>query len=290
MDSREFGLVAGQQLTGLEDLHYGLWEEGEKPSVLGIKAAQNRYTKLILDTIAEYGGEPAATKILDVGCGTGVILKKLLELGYRVDGVIPAAYLKRQVDQRIAGLKNISRPTIYECNFQDFPQSDRNNQYDIVLFSESFQYIPMGASFTLMKQLLKPNGKVIVCDFFKTERDGDGGPGDKSFGGGHPLNHFYRDIEKYSYKILHDDDITKRISPTIAMVDEVLMQRIYPTLQTLSVYLEGRHRFGFGIFKRLFRKKMDKLKFKYFSGHRSQAVFERYKSYHHVVIALKQSA
>ncbi len=73
MDSREFGLVAGQQLTGLEDLHYGLWEEGEKPSVLGIKEAQNRYTKLILDTIAEYGGEPAATKILDVGCGTGVI-------------------------------------------------------------------------------------------------------------------------------------------------------------------------------------------------------------------------
>ena len=75
MDSREFGLVAGQQLTGLEDLHYGLWEEGEMPSVLGIKEAQNRYTKLILDTITEYGGEPAATRILDVSCGTGVILK-----------------------------------------------------------------------------------------------------------------------------------------------------------------------------------------------------------------------
>lgn len=42
MDSREFGLVAGQQLTGLEDLHYGLWEEGEKPSVLGIKTFSNK--------------------------------------------------------------------------------------------------------------------------------------------------------------------------------------------------------------------------------------------------------
>ena len=145
----------------------------------------------------------------------------------------------------------------------------------------------MSNSFTLMKHLLKPDGKVVVCDFFKTEHDGDSGPGDQSFGGGHSLKNFYDDIGNYGYKILHDNDITKRISPTIAMVDEVLMQRIYPALQTLSTYLEGRHRFGFGIFKRLFRKKMDKLKFKYFSGHRSQAVFERYKSYHHVVLALK---
>lgn len=287
MDSREFGLVAGQQLTGMEDLHYGLWEEGETPSILGAKEAQNRYTKLILDSIAEYSGEPSTTKILDVGCGTGVILKKLLEMGYKVDGVIPAAYLKKQVDQRVASLNGISQPTIYDCNFEDFPPSDRSNQYDIVLFSESYQYISMAAGFTIMRQLLKSDGKVVVCDFFKTEHDGDGGPGDKSFGGGHALDQFYRGIEEHGYTILHDDDITRRISPTIAMVDEILMQRIYPTLQTLSAYLDGRHRFGFGIFKRLFRKKLEKLKYKYFSGHRSQAVFERYKSYHHVVLKLK---
>lgn len=71
------------------------------------------------------------------------------------------------------------------------------------------------------------------------------------------------------------------------MIDEILMQRIFPTLQTVSAYLGERYPFGLGLFKRLFRKKMAKLKFKYFSGHRSQAVFERYKSYHHVVLALK---
>lgn len=287
MDSRELGLVAGQQLTGMDDLHYGLWEEGEEPSVLGAKEAQNRYTRLILDSIAEYGGEPSATKILDVGCGTGVILKKLLQSGYSVDGVIPAAYLKKQVDERIANLNGTYQAKIYECNFEDFPQSVRNNQYDIILFSESYQYIPMIASFPLMKHLLKSDGKVVVCDFFKTEHDGDGGPGDKSFGGGHALDQFYHDIDQYGYTILHDDDITRRISPTIAMVDEILMQRIYPTLQTVAAFLDERHPFGFGLFKRLFRKKMAKLKFKYFTGHRSQAVFERYKSYHHVVLGLK---
>jgi len=128
VDSREFGLVAGQQLTGMEDLHYGLWEEGEKPSILGAKEAQHRYTKMILNTIAQYGGEPATTKVLDVGCGTGVILKQMLLQGYQVDGVIPAAYLKKQVDQRIADINSTYQPMIYECNFQDFPQSDRSQQ------------------------------------------------------------------------------------------------------------------------------------------------------------------
>lgn len=165
MDSRELGLVAGQQLTGMEDLHYGLWQAGETPSILGAKAAQERYTQLILDTIVQHGGEPADTKILDVGCGTGVILKRLLGLGYQVDGVIPAAYLKKQVDQRIADLSGAYQPKIYECNFEDFPEVDRNNQYDIVLFSESYQYIPMKASFLLIKHLLKSDGKVVVCDF-----------------------------------------------------------------------------------------------------------------------------
>jgi len=126
VDSRELGLVAGQQLTGMDDLHYGLWEEGETPSILGAKEAQERYTQLILDTIAQHGGEPADTRVLDVGCGTGVILKRLLQLGYRVDGVIPAAYLKKQVDQRIAELDVSWQPTIYECNLEDFPTATIN--------------------------------------------------------------------------------------------------------------------------------------------------------------------
>ena len=48
----------------------------------------------------------------------------------------------------------------------------------------------MRTGFSVMKNILKSDGKAIVCDFFKTEHDGDGGPGDKSFGGGHALDQF----------------------------------------------------------------------------------------------------
>jgi len=33
----------------------------------------------------------------------------------------------------------------------------------------------MEASFELLQKILKPGGKVVICDFFKTEHHGDGG-------------------------------------------------------------------------------------------------------------------
>lgn len=286
MESREMGLVVAQQLTGVDDLHYGYWNEGVKPTVTGVIAAQKRYTGQLVDTIRQYSGEPSSTRILDVGCGTGVILKELLDQGYAVDGVIPAAYLKKQVDARIEQYTGDYQPRIYECNFEDFPLSECANQYDIVLYSESYQYISMAAGFPLMKKLLKPDGKVVICDFFKTEHAGDGGPGDGSFGGGFSLTEFYDQVDNHGYRILLDNDITRNISPTIAVVDEMLMQRMYPAIQTINSFMETRHPYWTRLITWLLRKRLAKIKFKYFSGYRSQAVFERYKTYHRIVLEM----
>ena len=278
------GLVVAQQLTGIDDLHYGFWEEGVQPTIAGVIDAQKRYTEQLIDTIKQYSGEPSTTRILDIGCGTGVILKELLDRDYKVDGVIPAAFLKSQVDARLAESKSAYQPKIYECNFEDFPLNDCANQYDIVLYSESYQYVSMSAGFPLMKKLLKPEGKVVICDFFKTEHEGDGGAGDGSFGGGFALAAFYKQVEKHGYRLLLDDDITRNISPTVAVVNEMLMQRIHPALQTINTFMETRHPYWLKLITWILRKRLEKLKFKYFSGHRSQAVFERYKVYRRIVL------
>ena len=42
MNSKEFGLVAAQQLFQIQDLHYGFWEEGETPSTRNFLDAQEK--------------------------------------------------------------------------------------------------------------------------------------------------------------------------------------------------------------------------------------------------------
>lgn len=282
MDSREFGLVIAQQLTSVEDLHYGFWDEGTQATFSQLQDAQTRYTNLLIDTIESYAGKQC--RILDVGCGTGKTLARLLERGHQVDGVIPADYLKKRVEQRLATIESDYQPVIFPCLFEEMPPQARDKPYDLILFSESFQYVPLHTAFNEAKALLKPGGYILICDFFKTENDGDGGPGDKSFGGGHPLKSFYHAINEFELTILKDDDITRNTSQNIDLIDRLLTERIGPAMETINIYLSERKPALFGLLKWVFRKKIARNKFKYFSGHRSQATFERYKSYHLTVL------
>lgn len=281
MDSKEFGLVFVQQLTGLEDLHYGFWDSTlPPPSLLHFKAAQNRYTEQLAETLHHHHTTPA--KVLDVGCGTGEVLTYLSRLGDEVDGVIPAPHLEKRVCEKVQEGGLSSR--VWGCRMENIPISRLENQYDVVLFSESFQYIPYRTSLPLAKRLLKPGGIVLICDFFKTEHAGDGQPGDKSFGGGHRYRDFLAYLEKETWHVRENTDITAETSPNIGLLDELLRQRIGPAVGTLNTYLGERHPAVLKVVKWLFRKKLAKLKFKYLSGHRTQAVFERYKTYRRMVL------
>ena len=48
MGSKELGLVLGQQLLGVDDLHYGLWDENLPLSLGNLADAQQRYTDMIV--------------------------------------------------------------------------------------------------------------------------------------------------------------------------------------------------------------------------------------------------
>jgi len=285
METTELGLLVAQQLTGIEDLHYGFWDEDAKPEVSDFFEAQNRYSEFVISNIVEAAGDKSA-RILDVGCGTGIMLGRLLESGYQVDGVIPSATLKDQVDQRVSSLNVDYKPEIYECFFEYFPGSERNQQYDLVYFSESFQYIPMDENFGIIKSLLKPGGKILICDFFRTGNDGDGGPGDGSMGGGHPLSEFYEFI-KSDFEIVKDRDITKNVSPSLELLNDILMERLYPAIQSFDAFFKAKYSFIRRLIRFYLRKKLRRLKFKYFSGYRSKPVYERYKTYHLIILKYK---
>jgi SAM-dependent methyltransferase len=293
MGSKELGLVLGQQLLGVDDLHYGLWEDDLTLSLGNLAEAQQRYTDMIVSALPS--AEGGNTHVIDIGCGTGHILAQLIGRGFLADGLVPAPKLAEQVRDRLEKCSTTMDPNsnkrparLFETTFEQFPMGEHSNYYDAALFSESYQYIPMSASFPILAHIVKPGGMVVICDFFKTEHDGDGQPGDKSFGGGHRMDQFYYELGKHPFTLLRDEDITKKVSPNIKLVDETLTQKLIPAGQTLNRYLTENYPKTYGLIKKTFNlflgKKLQKQKYKYFSGFRTQAVFERYKTYRLIVL------
>lgn len=286
MDSRELGLLLAQQLFKVEDLHYGWWEAGETPTMSALPAAQQRYNDILLERLSV---APRGARVLDVGCGVGRLVALLSERGYRADGVNPSATMCRMIRERLDAQGHQSA-RVFQCKFEDFPVGEHAHAYDAIVFSESFQYIPMNQSLALVQRLLKPGGTLVICDFFKTAAHGDGGPGDGTFGGGHPLAAFAPALAAAKLDVVEHVDITRHMSPNLALVNDLLMNRAVPASRSIGTYLDARYPKSFKLLKWLMRKKIDKAQRKYLSGHRSPEVFERYKSYRLAVCRMGAAA
>lgn len=284
MHSRELGLVLTQQILGVEDLHYGLWDQDLELKLENLDTAQQRYTDFLISALPP--PQPCPVRVLDIGCGTGHVLGQLLERGYLADGLVPAASLAKLVRKHQERHPD-KQSRLFECRFEDFPVDENAQKYDVALFSESFQYIPTDVALLLLQKILKPGGQLVICDFFKTARHGDGGPGDGSFGGGHPIAEFYRQIKMTPFELIRDEDITARVSPNLQLVNDLLLNTIKPVGLTLDKYLGDNYPKLTWLAKKLWRKKLDKANFKYFAGNRSKETFERYKTYHLMVGKLK---
>jgi len=283
MTSRELGLVLAQQLLAVEELHYGLWDPDLELSLVNLPVAQQRYSEMLLMLVGRLLAGASAPHILDVGCGTGQMLQQLIKRGFQVDAVNPSAHLNRKVRERLAAMGNTTS-VLLETGFESIPEEHCQGQYDLLLFSESFQYIPLADIFAKAPALLNASGQIVICDFFKTAAHRDGAEGDRSFSGGHVLSEFYRLLETSEFEIEQDEDITACISPNIALLDEWLTQRLVPAVGSIDQYLQSSHPWLTKIFKWLARRKLERVRYKYLSGNRSQAMFEKYKSYRLIVL------
>ena len=274
MDSKELGLVLARQLLEVDDLHYGLWDPALELSFANLRIAQQRYNDLLISRLPQ---SAPGVRVLDVGCGTGHLMELLRERGYLPDGVVPSAALAQAARERLA--RQPAPPArLFECRFEDLP-ADCRQAYDVVLFSESFQYMNVPVSLGVARRVLRPGGSILICDYFKTDAHGDGGPGDKSMGGGHLLRTFREQVAQTPFEQVEDLDITARVSPNLKLVNDALMLKAKPALLTIARFLEDNYPKLYWVVRRLANRRLKKIEYKYFSNLRTPEMFERYKTY-----------
>ena len=203
IDTRSLGLDIGlaysKWLTGAENLHYGYWD-GLDVSAANLGAAQSAYTDLLFERLPS-----APCRILDIGGGAGETARKLIALGHSVEIVVPSPFLASRCRE------NAPEAVVHLSTFED---ADLTGQFDVCLFSESYQYIPLQDGLSKCLTLLAPGGRVVIADCFRSE----GFRADRvqsTVGGGHPIKAFRALVDESAVKISQEIDITEHVAPSI---------------------------------------------------------------------------
>jgi SAM-dependent methyltransferase len=243
IDTRAIGLDVGlsfvRWLTGAEHLHYGDWT-GLEVTAGNLRAAQDAYSARLFAHLPQRSG----LRILDIGGGAGATAAKLLALGHHVDIVVPSAFLASRC--RI----NAPAANVHECMFQDFTGK---GPYDLCLFSESFQYIPLNYGIARAMELLGPGGEILIGDCFRSDAFRSG-PVKATVGGGHRLQAFRDLLAASPVDVIAQEDISVAVAPSIDLEQalfHVIGHAVTRVDSELSVKRPTRWRMARWVFDRM---------------------------------------
>jgi SAM-dependent methyltransferase len=257
----DIALQLARRLYGLEYLHYGYFKD-LSPTIDQLPQAQEAYVQLLLAAIPD-----GVADVLDVGCGGGGIARQLLDRGYQVSCVDPDPYMMTTTWETTGGRIGVHH------GFYEKIEDLRAASADLVLMSESCQYINPVAGFQQTLHVLRPGGHLLIADFFKI-RDLDQPYLSRS---GHRLEKFLAHADNAGLELIHQHDITPETAPTMDIYQAILLGKVIPVVDALSAALSRRHPWVHRALRRMFGKKAAQLRLKY--HHQDSATFSHYKGY-----------
>ena len=255
------GLLIGKFFMDTEELHYGYWPNDKTATAQNFSEAQERHSQLIIDNIPK-----GVKKILDVGSGSGSLAKKIVALGYQVDCVIPSEFLADKVQQKLDGSSKI-----HITKFEDL---DISNNYDLILFSESFQYVHLIKSIDKILSILDKNGYLLICDVFHKNVSGV-----SPMRGGHRLDLFENEIEKTDLVKKADIDITLETAPTWDFLNQFLNEVAIPISDMSHSYMKYKYPKLIRFMKWKYRNRLEKIRKVWLSNELTGENFAKFKSY-----------
>lgn len=266
----EIGVSMAKLLTGREHLHYGLWEGGLEPCAGNLLEAQQAYTRKLLGMLP-----PRRLSVLDVGGGAGETARDLSELGHEVEIVVPSAFLAERC------VANAPSAAVHHCRFEEF---DAGRRFDVVLFSESFQYVPIDVALGKSAEIANGDGHVLIADCFRTEAFGqDHSPNKGLVGGGHKLSAFRAAIAESPFGVVSEADVTEGVAPSVELEQDFL-NLIGRSLRLVDGELKAAFPLRHGIAAAAFRaavgrRKRTRLGHRLHGRDRSKEAFCKYNRY-----------
>lgn len=200
--STDEGLKFVHQVFGMNMLHLGLFTDEMPRDLHGVEAAQHEYTRTLIDLIPD-----GVETILDVGCGTGDTSKKLLEAGFRPEGLSPDPFHGEKYRETIG-----PEGTFYLSGFEDVRPG---KTYDCLLFSESPQYIDKDSFFPKCLELTRSGSCIVLADFFQKDHD-------EYYTKAFVERDFRERAERTGFEIAYHRDITREVLPNLDISMELL--------------------------------------------------------------------
>ena len=219
------------EVLHLDELHAGIWA-GEPLTLDGLRSAQRRYNERLIAQIPD-----GVKTILDVGAGTGVVSQVLADRGYEVEGLSPDPY------QQQLYTKRTGRP----FHLDWFERSEPGRTFDLVLMSESAQYIPLDRLFQQAARVA-PGGYLLAADFFVIREEDN-----ELSRRGHRLDAFEQEASRSGFVERYREDITDETLPTMDLAREFIDRHVDPALKLAAEVYGARRPLLFALAKRLLR-------------------------------------
>jgi MPBQ/MSBQ methyltransferase len=250
-------------LTNSPYLHYGYWDpvpnSPDESTPAQFRVAQQAYADRLLSFV------PADIKtILDVGCGIGGNAAHLLSQGFSVAGLAPDPLQQGHFLERTQG-----KAPFYLTRFEDFQSSET---YDLLLFSESSQYIAAADIAQGSRRLIHPGGYLLIADMFRKSAEYNEG----IFSNCVIAAELATALKQQGFEQIKVEDISTQIAPTIDISLYYFQTFALTTLkyisQLVAIAVPLLHKLGQVAFRKWLKVPLEE-------GAQARAIFDQYLCY-----------